>query len=121
MYIFSFIIALKEIKSRKLHKNAKCYQSLNSFLRPRRRRRRRHHLRPSTQHILAQQRQSEGRVAMTTRPHGRLRLNVQDARWRPLVVDDAQRTLLPRDFTSNVGELQSGEFIKPLVVSSSNI
>ena len=108
MYIFSFIIALKENKSRKLQKMLH-YQSLNSYLRLRRRRRRRHHLRPSAQQILAQQRQSEGRVAMTTRPHGRLRKDVQDARERPLVVDDAQKNAPAPRFTSNVGEMQSGE------------
>ena len=36
----------------------------------------------STQQILAQQRQSESRVAMTMQPHGRLRSGVLDARWR---------------------------------------
>ena len=36
----------------------------------------------STQQILAQQRQSESRVAMTMQPRGRLRSGILDARWR---------------------------------------
>ena len=64
------------------------------------------------------QRRSEGRVAMTTRPHGRLRKDIQDARWRPLVVDDAQRTLLPRDSHQMLERCSPGKLIKPPFDSS---
>ena len=38
-----------------------------------------------------------------------------------LEVDDAQRTLLPRDFTSNVGETQSERRRLPPVEASPNV
>ena len=72
----------------------------------------------SAPQIPAQQRQSDGRVAMTTRAfekwtHGR--------EMASLEVDDAQRTLLPRDFTSKVGETQSGRGRLPPVEASPNV